>query len=219
MNSAHVSPDAATHAHTHEEPGAHKASHTHHGKHRNHPAQEPPAGPGKRVVSALAGVALVGSLLALGIMPRLKQQKKLDAMAVVEHDYGNARQRRSAALYKGRRRNRAARQHSGGRRNHYQCAHGRLFAASVCGHRFPRESGAGSGRNRSARSGRAVDAGASGNVEIAGGRANRRRPMLRVCRPMSRRRRRNWRARSPTGKRPAPTLPTPEPKNWKRKAP
>ncbi len=86
MNSAHASPDVVPHAQAHEEHDAHNTSHTHHGKHRNHPAQEPPAGPGKRVVSALAGVALVGSLLALGIMPRLKQQKKLDAMAVVEHD-------------------------------------------------------------------------------------------------------------------------------------
>ena len=83
MNSAHASPDAVNPAPAHEEHDAHK---TQHSKHRNHPAQQPPAGPGKRIVGVVGGVALVGSLLALGIMPRLKQQKKLDAMAVVEHD-------------------------------------------------------------------------------------------------------------------------------------
>ncbi len=86
MNSAHASPDAVNHAPAHEEHDAHKSQHQQHSKHRNHPAQQPPAGPGKRIVGAAAGVALVGGLLALGIMPRLKQQKKLDAMAVVEHD-------------------------------------------------------------------------------------------------------------------------------------
>ncbi len=60
--------------------------HGQHDNHRNHPAQEPPASGGKRLVSVVGGVALVGGLLAMGILPRLKQEKKLDAMAAVTHD-------------------------------------------------------------------------------------------------------------------------------------
>jgi RND family efflux transporter MFP subunit len=59
--------------------------HHQHQAHRNHPAQGKPSG-GKRVTSALAGVVLVGSLLALGIAPRLKQQKKLEALTASTGD-------------------------------------------------------------------------------------------------------------------------------------
>jgi RND family efflux transporter MFP subunit len=65
------------------EPAIHDqhTAHPHHEHHHNHPAQEPPTAPGKRLTGVLGGVAFVACLLALGIAPRLKQEKKLAAMA------------------------------------------------------------------------------------------------------------------------------------------
>jgi RND family efflux transporter MFP subunit len=56
---------------------AHPAAHPHHPPHRNHPARQLPPKRGKRWTGIVAGVALVGSMLALGIAPRIRQEKKL----------------------------------------------------------------------------------------------------------------------------------------------
>lgn len=58
----------------------------HQSHHHNHPAQHPPAGPVKRILSVAAGAAVVAGLLAMGIAPRLRQEKKLSALAVVTKD-------------------------------------------------------------------------------------------------------------------------------------